>query len=268
MFDIALPERICASSKIRTSTPGMPRPNPRSRAPNKMRDPLWNRISSSPDPVNICRTCGRTLDRSANPCNDRNVSVDVPIWCAVQITSKPGLLTHSANVNAAIRYVLPTWRGRDMPTPSIAEASEPSARFARIRPPTCDCQGSKWTPSFSRHVLSTAGQPVATASVGADTLRAISESFGAPLCVRCRVGGICTVLLRPKIYRLDLLRNVLQPASQRRKITRRTLRIGDRLRNPLPHRHQQRPMIARRCSLSHRLVLLRLRRLLTITNSA
>src|SRR5699024_2474642 len=132
------------------------------------------------------------------------------------------------NVNDAIRYVFPTWRGNDMPTPSIVDASHPSSRFARMRLPTWSCHGSRETPIFSRSVLRTAGHPVATAPFGAATFRAISESLEGRCVERFildDVRGISTLLPRPQINRLNLLSDVLQTTRQRRQITRRTLRI-------------------------------------------
>src|SRR5699024_9377287 len=87
---------------------------------------------------------------------------------------------------------------------------------------------------------------------GTDKCFACSESRGVELLVFCDIGGISTLLLRTKIDRLDLLRNVLQPARQSSQVPRRAVRIRNRLRNPLPHRHQQRAMITRSRSRSNR----------------
>src|SRR5690606_15701899 len=148
--------------------------------------------------------------------------------------------------------VLPTWRGRLMPTPSTMQASVPSSRFERISRPALSCHGSNSAPSFSMHVFRTAGHPLDTIPDGTDRCFACSESRGVELLVLCDVGGISTFLLRAEIDRLDLLRNVLKPPRQRRKITRRTLRVRNRLRHTLTHRHEQRSMIPRRGGLRHR----------------
>src|SRR5690625_2437110 len=135
-----------------------------------------------------------------------------------------------------------------------------------MRLPTWSCHGSRVTPIFSRNVSRTAGHPVDTAPFGAATFRAISESRGVERFILDDVRGIRTFLPRPQINRLNLLSDVLQTTRQRRQITRRTLRIRNSRSNPSTHRDQQRPMITRRRSLRHRL-LLRLHRLLIRPNS-
>src|SRR5690606_4120663 len=207
------------------------------------------RISLSPEPVKTWRTCGATRDRFANPWRARNVSEDVAMWCAVQMTSKPGVLTDSANAIAAMRYVLPTCRGRDRPTPSTVDAREPSARFARISDPTCSCHGSNSMPSFSTQVLRTAGQPVVTAPSGADTARAISESRGVERGVFRDVVGIRAFLLGPQVQRLDLLGDILKSPCERSEVAGRAVRVGDGLGDPLAHGDQEGAVVAGRGSL-------------------
>ncbi len=122
MSSIAFSVRICASSNTNTSTSAKPRPNPRSRAPNRIREPLWNSIASSPEPRMMRLICALTFARRENVCIEAKVSEAVRNRCAVQITVNPGNSRHSAKTNAPIRNVLPTCRGIEMTTPPIDAA--------------------------------------------------------------------------------------------------------------------------------------------------
>src|SRR5579875_482726 len=252
MSSSAFSVRVCASSKTMTSTSSKPRPNPASRAPNRIRDPLRNRTSCSPFTERGSSMNGLTFARLVSPFNFRNVSFDVLVRCAVHNTVRPGKIRHSATITEPTRKVLPTWRGIDSTIPPSVAAYLPSARLPSISRPRPCCQSSCRMPR-SRHLSRTAGYPVVTIPVGTTTCRATSESFRVP-CFVGTDGTLLRLLRGPEVERLDLLRDVLQPPSQSRKITRRAIRVLHRLRDPLPHRHQQIPVRARLGSLDHRLL--------------
>src|SRR5215204_3680196 len=121
--------------------------------------------------------------------------------------------THNAKIIPPTRNVLPTWRGTDIPTPSIIAANLPLARFAKISRPAASCHGSNVIPSFTRQVCSTCGQPVETIPVGAETFRANSDSRG----VEGFVGAsavIASLLLHLRVQQPDLLIDLPQLPRQ------------------------------------------------------
>src|SRR4051812_32696965 len=171
------------------------------------------------------------------PCIARKVSPAVREWCAVQMTVRPGVSTHIANAIAPMRYVLPTWRGRDIPTPPTVAAYFPSAVFARISRPAPRCHSSKPIPIWPQR-FSTCGQPEDLIPAGTHSRLATSESFRVPLFVwGCRV--FVGLLLGAEVNRLDLLRDVLEPASQRGQVAGRAVLVRDRLRDPVTHGDEQ-----------------------------
>src|SRR5690606_38470466 len=82
-------------------------------------EPLTNDTCCSPFAARIPsgRMCGATFLRRQMPRNVVNVLVDVRRWCAVHTTCRPGNRMHRTTSIASTKYVLPTWRGIDMPTP-------------------------------------------------------------------------------------------------------------------------------------------------------
>ena len=94
---MAFSVRICASSNTSMSTFAKPRPNPDSRAPNKIRDPFLNRTACSPFVARTALTYAATLGLRLIDRIDWNVSFAVLVLCAVQITVNPACNMHKAN---------------------------------------------------------------------------------------------------------------------------------------------------------------------------
>src|SRR5690349_15432410 len=174
--------------------------------------------------------CGATFGRFAIPSNCRNVSADVLLRCAVQMTLRPGSSRHSAKMMHAIRYVLPTWRGMLMTT--VSEAYEPSDRFAKISLPAPSCQPSKCQPR-RRHVSNTFGHDVEAMPSGVMTWRATSESrrwsvAGAVEGFVVSVGDNRMVLILGDHDGLDLAADLKLTARQGGKVASRRVRVVDR----------------------------------------
>src|SRR5665647_3883333 len=86
----------------------------------------------------------------------------------------------------------------------------PSSRLPRITRPAPRCHSSNVSP-HSRHIASTAGQPVETIPEGRTTCRATSDSR----VVEGFVGDRTTVLFLPGcVQRVDVLRDLHQAAGQ------------------------------------------------------
>ena len=129
----ALTVRICASSKISTSTASKPRPKPCSRAPNMIRLPLRNAISCWPFARRICSTCPAINLFCAKPHIDWNVSSEVLVRCAVHSTLRLGCMAHRMNTAEPMVNVLPTWRHIDMTVPPSPHAYRPFSRLPSMR---------------------------------------------------------------------------------------------------------------------------------------
>src|SRR5699024_3618043 len=99
-----------------------PRPKPRSREPNRMRDPFLKRIACSPLTRRIESMVGLIDLRSAIADIDWNVSACVLARCAVQIVVVPGSAIDRAKTRAPRVYVLPVCRGIDMIAPPTPQA--------------------------------------------------------------------------------------------------------------------------------------------------
>ena len=122
MSSSAFSVRICASSKMMTSTAAKPRPKPCSRAPNRMRLPLANAISSCPLVCRMALQCLARPGRLTSACIDLNVSAEVRVRCAVQMTLRFGAVRHRMTMIVPTVKVLPVCRQIDMPMPPTLEA--------------------------------------------------------------------------------------------------------------------------------------------------
>src|SRR5690554_4393589 len=114
---------------------------------------------------------------------------------------------HSANVMPPTRYVLPTWRGADIPTPPTVAAYRPSARLARISQPAPSCHASNPIPSASQR-RRTGPQPVVTIPDGRTRCLATSDSRLVPG-LAVRVAGIHLHLAGARVQLLNLPRDLL-----------------------------------------------------------
>ena len=99
-----------------------PRPNPRSLAPKRMRDPLAKMMPCWPFAIRTASMWGLTSGRSAIDFIDSKVSSLVRVRWAVQTTRRPGNTRHMAKTSHPITNVLPTWRGIDITTPPTEHA--------------------------------------------------------------------------------------------------------------------------------------------------
>src|SRR5699024_6094683 len=157
-----------------------PRPNPFSRAPNKMRDPFVNSTSCSPFDRRTCEMNGLTAFDSALEAMSRNVSLCVLARWAVQRTSVSGFAIHNANTSPPIVYVFPTCLGMLSTMPPTPHAYLPSARspVATVHKPTC--QGSNGHSNRSR-CPSRIGHSVVSIPDGITRCLVTSDSFRSEL---------------------------------------------------------------------------------------
>lgn len=115
----ALMVRICASSNTSMSAECNPRPNPFSRAPNMIRQPLLNLISCWPFARRTFRTYLDGFGLRVRSRMSANVSSEVRVWCAVQMTSVPA---HRMNIAVPAVKVLPIRRQLDNTAPPEPQA--------------------------------------------------------------------------------------------------------------------------------------------------